>query len=151
MIQQPDLEPLCDWFRAWNACLLAVDFAGARGLFDTAVSGFGTHAEIVFGLDRLESEQWRNVWPDITDFRFHVEALHGGIAREHAWAACPWSSTGYHADGAAFARPGRATVIFKHTPDGWRGVHTHFSLNPGTPGRTYGRQASPMPHARSAP
>ena len=131
------LEPLRDWFRDWNACLLAVDFARARQLFGGDVSGFGTHADIVFGLDRLEAEQWRNVWPKIADFRFHVEALHGAIIGAHAWAACPWSSTGFHEDGARFPRPGRATVILKHTADGWRGVHTHFSLNPGTPGRTF--------------
>jgi ketosteroid isomerase-like protein len=140
MTQQPDLEPLRDWFRRWNTCLLTVDFARARGLFDPAVSGFGTHADIVFGLDRLEAEQWRNVWPLISDFRFHEDALHGGIAGAHAWAACPWSSTGYDSESAKFARPGRATVILKHTGDGWRGVHTHFSLNPGTPGRTYGKR-----------
>ncbi len=139
MTQHPDLEPLRDWFRAWNACLLAVDFAAARRLFDPAVSGFGTHAEVVFGLDRLEAEQWRSVWPDIADFRFHVEALHGAIFSDNAWAACPWSSTGFHQDGTPFQRPGRATVIFQRRPDSFRGVHTHFSLNPGTPPRTYGR------------
>lgn len=140
MIEHPELESLRDWFRNWNACLLAVDFARARGLFDPDVSGFGTHADIVFGLDRLEAEQWRNVWPLISDFRFHVEALHGASTGAQAWAACPWSSTGYHADGAAFPRPGRATVILKHIGNGWRGVHTHFSLNPGTPSRTCGRR-----------
>jgi ketosteroid isomerase-like protein len=144
MIQNPDLdstlEPLRDWFRVWNACLLSVDFARARSLFDPHVSGFGTHADIVFGLDRLEAEQWRNVWPLISEFKFNVERLHGGIVDQHAWAACPWTSTGYDKDGIAFARPGRATVILKYAPSGWRGVHTHFSLNPGTPARTYGRR-----------
>ena len=133
------LEPLRDWFRAWNSCLLSVDFLSARALFDPAVSGFGTHADIVFGIDRLEAAQWRQVWPKIADFRFHVDALHGGIVGAHAWAACPWSSTGFHEDGNPFPRPGRATVILARTADGWRGVHTHFSLNPGTPARTFGR------------
>jgi ketosteroid isomerase-like protein len=140
MIQSPDLDPLRDWFRAWNACLLTVDFTRARELFDPSVSGFGTHADIVFGLDRLEAEQWRNVWPLISDFRFHVETLHGAVSGAHAWAACPWSSTGYDQGGAPFSRPGRATVILRNTVEGWRGVHTHFSLNPGTPARTYRRR-----------
>jgi ketosteroid isomerase-like protein len=140
MIQHQDLEPLRSWFRVWNTCLLAVDFERARSLFDPAVSGFGTHAEIVFGLDRLEAEQWRNVWPMIADFRFHVDALHGAIHGDHAWAACPWSSTGFDADGVAFQRPGRATVVLQRQASAWMGVHTHFSLNPGTPPRTYGRR-----------
>jgi ketosteroid isomerase-like protein len=135
-----DLEPLRDWFRAWNQCLLTVGFADARRLFDADVSGFGTHADIVFGLDRLEADQWRQVWPNIADFRFHVEALHGAIVGAHAWAACPWSSTGFNEAGTPFARPGRATVIFRLDSTGWRGVHTHFSLNPGTPGWTFGRR-----------
>jgi ketosteroid isomerase-like protein len=135
------LEPLRDWFRAWNRCLDTVDFARARGLFMPDVSGFGTHAAIVFGLDRLEADQWRNVWPQIADFRFHVDHLHGAMHAGHAWAACPWSSTGFHADGTPFPRPGRATVILTHTPEGWKGCHTHFSLEPGTPPRTFGRKA----------
>lgn len=135
------LSPLRDWFREWNACVVAVDFARARRLFSVEVSGFGTHAEIVHGLDRLEAEQWRSVWPMITDFRFHVDKLHGAIDGQQAWAACPWTSTGYHQDGAAFSRPGRATVILARDGAAWRGVHTHFSLNPGTPALTFGRQA----------
>jgi ketosteroid isomerase-like protein len=137
----PSLEPLRDWFRQWNACLQTVDFARARALFDANVSGFGTHADIVFGLDRLEADQWRNVWPLIADFRFDVERLHGAVNGREAWAACPWTSTGFHEDGRAFARPGRATVILHHDGTAWRGLHTHFSLNPGTPARTYGRRA----------
>jgi ketosteroid isomerase-like protein len=138
--QSTALEPLRDWFRAWNACLLDVDFARARSLFVSNVSGFGTHADIVFGLDRLESEQWQQVWPNITAFRFHVETLHGTIHGAHAWAACPWSSTGYDRDNVPFTRPGRATVILSNDGAHWRGVHTHFSLNPGTPGQTFGRR-----------
>jgi ketosteroid isomerase-like protein len=136
-----DLEPLRDWFRAWETCVRAVDYAGARGLFDPDVSGFGTHAAIVFGQARLESEQWSNVWPSIADFRFDVAQLHGAIAGESAWAAVPWTSTGFHADGSAFHRPGRATVILRRDGAHWRGRHTHFSLNPGTPPKSHGRRA----------
>ena len=135
-----DLTPLRDWFRAWNACLDTVDFACARDLFDANVSGFGTHADIVFGLDRLEADQWRQVWPHIRDFRFEVERLHGAMHSMNAWAACPWTSTGFHADGTPFSRPGRATVIMRQDAGIWLGVHTHFSLNPGVPGKTFGQR-----------
>jgi ketosteroid isomerase-like protein len=134
-----DLDPLRAWFATWGALVRARDFAAARALFDGDVSGFGTHAAIVRGQAALEAEQWRQVWPTIADFRFVVEQLHGGMNGEHAWAAVPWTSTGLHPDGTPFPRPGRATVIFVRRDGLWLGVHTHFSLAPGTPGRSYGR------------
>ena len=71
-----------------------------------------------------------------------------------AWGAAVWSSTGFHEDGAAFDRPGRATVALERRPEApvegtkgagqtsrpWLAVHTHFSLNPGVPPRTFGRK-----------
>lgn len=135
----PDaLAPLRDWFRAWEGYVRAVDYRSAHALFDPNVASFGTHAEIVFGIDRLVNEQWSAVWPNIADFRFLVEKLHGGIAGDHAWAAVPWTSTGFHEDGSAFDRPGRATVTLRRDGGRWLGVHTHFSLKPGTPPRTFG-------------
>jgi ketosteroid isomerase-like protein len=136
------LAPLRDWFSTWENYVRAVDYTSARQLFDRNVASFGTHAEIVFGLDRLVAEQWSAVWPNIADFRFEVDKLHGGIAGDCAWAAVPWTSTGFHEDGTAFTRPGRATVTFRRQRDHWLGIHTHFSLKPGTPPRTYGRHAS---------
>jgi ketosteroid isomerase-like protein len=142
-----DLEPLRHWFSTWDTCVRAVDFAAARALFDPAVSGFGTHAAIVFGQTALEREQWSNVWPKIDGFRFDVAALHGAIAGDHAWAAVPWHSTGYHQDGSTFQRPGRATVIFRLEGARWLGLHTHFSLQPGTPNQSYGRSSTTRPPA----
>jgi ketosteroid isomerase-like protein len=132
------LEALRDWFGEWNRYVMACDFESARSLFDAAVSGFGTFAAMVHGREALEREQWRNVWPKITGFNFEVDKLHGDIRGEMAWAAVPWSSTGYHQDGSAFDRPGRATVVLKQEAGRWLGVHTHFSLAPGTPARTFG-------------
>jgi ketosteroid isomerase-like protein len=137
---QDPLEPLREWFRVWGGYVSVVDFNSARALFDADVASFGTHAEVVFGLDRLVAQQWSAVWPNIADFRFVVEKLHGGIAGDYAWAAVPWTSTGFHTDGTPFERPGRATVTFRRDGERWLGVHTHFSLKPGTPPRTYGRR-----------
>lgn len=133
------LAPLRDWFRVWEDHVRAVDYGSARALFDPNVASFGTHAEIVIGIDQLVAQQWNAVWPNIADFRFLVEKLHGGIAGDHAWAAVPWTSTGFHENGTAFARPGRATVTLRRDDDRWLGVHTHFSLKPGTTPRTFGR------------
>ena len=135
----PALEPLRDWFRTWETFVRAVDFAAARQLFDPDVASFGTHAEIVTGIDQLAAQQWSAIWPAISDFRFLVDRLHGDISGTHAWAAVPWTSTGYHQDGTAFDRPGRATVTLRLDGTRWLGLHTHFSLKPGTPPRTYGK------------
>lgn len=127
---QDELEPLRDWFRTWQVCIRNVDYVSARKLFDATVVSFGTHAAVVSGLDALEAEQWRAVWPRIANFRFAVEMLHGDVFGEHAWAAVPWTSTGTDAQGATVDRPGRATVVFRRDGAQWLGVHTHFSLVP---------------------
>lgn len=136
-----DIEPLREWFRTWEGFVRAVDFDSARRLFDPNVASFGTHAEIVFGIDQLVARQWSAIWPAISDFRFLVDRLHGEINGAYAWAAVPWTSTGYHQDGTAFDRPGRATVTLRHDGTRWLGLHTHFSLKPGLPPRTYGKPA----------
>ena len=137
-----DFEALRAWFDRWGALVAAVDFVPARDLFEATVAGFGTHRDVVQGLDRLEAEQWRRVWPTIEDFRFHSEDLVAEVAPDRLMAIglCTWSSTGRHADGTAFPRPGRATVAFARpaVEAPWKGIHTHISLNPGTPQRSYG-------------
>lgn len=135
-----ELEELRDWFRFWGECVAAVDFESAKPLFADRVVGFGTHVEFVHGLDALYGEQWSKVWPKITGFRFNVEHLVGEIHGDAAWAAVPWSSTGYHENGEAFDRPGRATATYIRQNGKWLGTHTHFSLKPGTPPHTYGKK-----------
>lgn len=51
----------------------------------------------------------------------------------------PWTSTGFHRDGAPFDRPGRATIALARQPDGhWLGVHSHMSLRRGVPQESFG-------------
>jgi ketosteroid isomerase-like protein len=135
-----DLEPLRDWFRNWGACVASVDFDAARPLFAADVVGFGTHATFVSGLDALQAEQWQKVWPNISGFEFLVDELVGNISGNAAWAAVPWASQGYHEDGTAFDRPGRATATYRLESGRWLGTHTHFSLRPGTPAQTFGKR-----------
>jgi ketosteroid isomerase-like protein len=131
------------WFESWAGHVRACDFEAARGLFDPEVVGFGTRMHVVRGLERLESQQWRHVWPTIDGFRFVLDELHCAASDDgrQAWAVVPWVSTGFHQDGTPFDRPGRATVIFTRAAGDqpWRAVHTHISLAPGTPQRSYGR------------
>ncbi len=134
------LEELREWYRQWGVCVAAVDFESAKPLFSDKVTGFGTYAEFVHGLDALYGEQWSKIWPKISDFRFNVEHLVGEVHGDAAWAAVPWSSTGYHENGEPFDRPGRATATYIKKDGKWLGTHTHFSLKPGTPPHTYGKK-----------
>jgi ketosteroid isomerase-like protein len=133
------------WLEEWAGYVRARDFERARNLFHADVIGFGTYMRLVKGLDRLEQDQWRNIWGTIEDFRFVVDDLEVSASTDglQAWAVVPWSSTGFHEDGSSFDRPGRATVIFvrDHTGEPWRAIHTHISLAPGTPQRSFGNKA----------
>jgi ketosteroid isomerase-like protein len=134
------LDALRDWFTTLERCVRAVDYDSGRKLFAPEVAAFGTRAEMVTGLDTLQVQQWSGVWPFIEGFTFQLDQLHGDIAEHLAWAAVPWTSTGFHEDGSAFTRPGRATVAFAYRDGRWIATHTHFSLHPGTPPRSYGRR-----------
>ncbi len=139
---EKDLDELRHWFRTWGGHVASVDFQSARALFSADVIGFGTHAAFVVGIDVLQKEQWEKIWPNITGFRFLVDDLVGAIDGDTAWAAVPWTSTGYDETGASFDRPGRATVTFRRVAGQWLGTHTHFSLQPGVPQRTHGARGA---------
>ena len=135
-------DELAAWFTTLERCVRAVDYETARGIFAPDVVSFGTRAEMVSGLDALQAQQWSGVWPFIADFTFDLAQLHAGASGDLAWAAVPWTSTGFHEDGTEFPRPGRATVTFARRDGRWLATHTHFSLHPGTPLRSYGRRGA---------
>jgi ketosteroid isomerase-like protein len=143
-MEADDRQAVADWFSSWDKLVDAVDFVPARDLFYEDVIGFGTRMDTVVGLQRLEQEQWRRVWPTIDGFRFDLDTLECQISpdRLQAVGIVAWHSTGYLEDGTKFDRPGRATVVFRRaTADQpWKGVHTHISLNPGTPPRSFGNR-----------
>ncbi len=144
MNQSTSNDAIADWFMTWDTYVRARDYERARELFHPDVVGFGTHMRVVSGLEHLELNQWRNVWETIEDFRFTIDDLHSGVSDDglQSWAVVPWTSTGFNEDGSTFDRPGRATVIFirETVTDHWRAIHTHISLAPGTPQRSFGRR-----------
>lgn len=140
-----DYDDVRDWFARWGALVAAVDFTPARALFDEGVVAFGTHQDTMSGLDNLEQQQWRAVWPTIEDFAFNLDTLNVLVSpdRLQATAVLTWHSTGIAEDGGhRFERPGRTTAVLRRDAPGepWCCVHTHFSLNPGTPPRSYGHR-----------
>ncbi|MGD9705761.1 MAG: ketosteroid isomerase [Acidimicrobiia bacterium] len=137
-----DLESVRRWVSDWGAEVAALELVAARRRFVADVVAFGTRADVVVGIDRLFDEQWSRVWPTIEDFRFEVGELEAQVSpdRLQAVAIVGWSSTGIHADGARFDRPGRATIVLQRSATGapWIGTHTHFSLGLGVPQTSHG-------------
>ena len=113
-----------------QACVRAVDYERARALFANDVVAFGTFAAVVTSRDRLEREQWRNVWPTIREFTFRLDELHCLGTGQALCVVVPWDSRGRREDGTTFDRPGRATLVLAQRGERWVAVHSHFSLAP---------------------
>lgn len=128
------------WFARLSENCAAVDYDATHDIFADDVASFGTKATIVTGLEPLRKNQWEGIWPNISDFQIDPDSVQGSGNADYAWGMAVWSSTGYDEQGNAFDRPGRATVVLQRRDGVWLSVHTHFSLAPGTPPRTFGRR-----------
>jgi ketosteroid isomerase-like protein len=135
-------DALLAWLERFAGHVRDVDYAAARPLFAQDILAFGTHRDVVPGLDAWIRTQWDNVWPRTSDFRFALEEAHILASPDAAMAVVvvPWTSTGYHRDGSRFDRPGRATLVFGKSGDRWLCVHSHMSLNRGVPQESYGNR-----------
>ncbi len=142
MTNPADQRAILDWLGTWGGYVANRDFASARDLFAPDVIGFGTYSDFVVGLENLEREQWRKVWPMIADFRFDLESAWTETSPDRLTAvlATRWFSTGFDEHGERFERPGRCTVTLRRAAvdEQWRGTHTHFSLDRGVPSQSYG-------------
>ncbi len=99
---------------------------------------FGTWATRVTGLDNIEREQWRNIWPRIREFR-SKKGRPPWVTGDAAWIASTWSSDATGPDGQAFTRSGRATFVLARRGGQWLGVHSHVSLLPSQSDSVHGR------------
>ena len=128
-------EILLEWLERFAGYVRDVDYASAKPMFDPDILAFGTHRDVIPGLDAWMRTQWDNVWPRTSDFRFVLEQVHVLVSPDGAMAVvvAPWTSTGYHRDGSRFERPGRATMAFRRAGTEWLCVHSHMSLNRGVP------------------
>lgn len=140
------VEAAKEWFTRLRAACATVDYEAGRRIFANDVASFGTKADIVIGLDALQQNQWEGIWPNIAGFEIDLDSVRGGGDRNSAWGIATWTSTGFDESGKSFHRPGRATVTLERkrtelAPGGeWLAIHTHFSLNPGTPPKTFGKR-----------
>jgi ketosteroid isomerase-like protein len=132
-MRTPDLDAIArEFLLDMQRCVRAIDYDRARTLFADDVVAFGTFATVVSGRDRLEHEQWRNVWPTIHDFTFRLDELRCLGADESVCVVVPWDSIGHAPDGEPFNRPGRATLLLSRRANRWVATHSHFSLAPAT-------------------
>src|SRR5260370_32227015 len=76
-----------DWLKAFEAACRGRDFAAGRRLFAPDAVAFGTYAPPVHGLDNIEREEWRQIWPRIRHFRFEEHPTPGGVGDPACLAA----------------------------------------------------------------
>ena len=134
------VQAVREWFVLLGRYCAAVDYDSNESIFAPDVVSFGTKSPIVSGLGNLRQQQWEGIWGNIADFKVQIDQLHAGGSGDNAWGIVPWTSTGFHQDGSPYDRPGRATTVLERREGVWLCVHTHFSLVPGTPARTFGLQ-----------
>ena len=131
-----------EWFQLLTVFCSSVDYDSAREIFSDDVASFGTYADAVRGLDRLQKEQWEQVWPRTSGFHVLMDSVQAGGGVNAAWGMATWESTGYDENRAEFLRRGRATVVLAQANDRWAAVHTHFSLFPDVTRSTQESSAS---------
>lgn len=122
------IETVRAWLTEMQDCVRKVDFERCRAIFAPEVAAFGSLGERLVGLEDLESNQWRRVWPRIAGFTFDLDRLDWGGSGDVLWLACPWTSEGRRDDGTSFVRPGRITAVLERRAGRWVAVHTHHSL-----------------------
>ena len=118
-----------DWLSEFGAACRGRDFAAGRRMFAADAVAFGTWAGAVSGLENIEREQWRQIWPRIRGFRFEEHPI-ARVTGDSAWIAAVWSSEATGPDGRSFTRSGRATFILTRRDGRWQAVHSHVSLLP---------------------
>ena len=129
------------WLDVFATYVRDVNYADAKPLFHPDVLAFGTHRDVISGVDQWIAAQWDNVWPRTDGFSFDMDAVEVLATDSMAVVIAPWLSIGFHEDGAKFDRPGRATLVFHRAGDApWLCVHSHMSLNRGVPQSSYGNR-----------
>ena len=133
-------EAVRQWFALMERYCASVDYDGAEGIFAEDVVSFGTTMDIVSGRKALRRGQWESIWGNISNFKMDLDNVHANGKGNQAWGVVTWTSVGFDGNHQPFYRPGRATVTLERRDGVWLAVHTHFSLYPGTPQRTFGKR-----------
>ena len=139
VVSSDPIEAVQQWFALMEQCCASVDYDGAECIFADDVVSFGTAMDIVSGRKSLREGQWESIWGNISNFKMDLDNVHAGGSGNQAWGVVTWTSLGFDGNHEPFYRPGRATVTLERRDGIWLAVHSHFSLYPGTPQRTFGK------------
>jgi len=104
-----------------------------KKLFAENVIGFGTRTNMVKDRSSLIENQWTPVWHATSSFNFDYDNAIIDIYDNIAWVATTWISE-LDNDGpkTGVKRFGRCTLILSRNGEGWKAIHTHFSVRPDT-------------------
>lgn len=133
------VDAVRQWFALMERYCASVDYDSAERIFAEDVVSFGTAMDIVRGRNALREGQWESIWGNISNFKMDLDNVHADGRGNQAWGVVTWTSIGFDGNHQPFYRPGRATVTLERRGGVWLAVHTHFSLYPGTPQRTFGK------------
>jgi ketosteroid isomerase-like protein len=136
-------EALKRWLRLFSQAVRERDLVSGRKLFHQQVVSFGTVCFRAENLDELVCRQWEIVWPDTQDFDFEYDSTQELVEGKTALLIAHWHSTGSKGTQPSVSRHGRATIALKKMADGWKAIHTHFSIDP--------LQNDPVLHQTSKP
>jgi ketosteroid isomerase-like protein len=125
-------ESLESWLNDFSKAVREQDFTAGRKLFDEDVTSFGTVCFHAGNLDELATHQWQLVWPKTADFNFNHATARAAVDGNLATVVAEWTSTGFDGTQKSFPRRGRATIVLKQFPHGWKAIHTHFSIGPAS-------------------
>ena len=139
VIEVDPVEAVKHWFALMEQYCATVDYDGAERIFAEDVVSFGTTMDIVRGRKALRRGQWESIWGNISNFKMDLDNIHASGTEDLAWGVVTWTSVGFDGSHQPFYRPGRATVTLERRDGTWLAVHSHFSLYPGTPQRTFGK------------
>jgi ketosteroid isomerase-like protein len=146
---QDDLALVRRWFQRLQLHVQTVDFVGARPLFADDMITFGSFNPLTIGRNATEEEQWRTVWGRIDRFRWRLDELHTIVSEDRLTAIgiALFDSMGYTEVGAAYERPGRATIVLGRDAvgDDWVAQHMHISLFQDVPARSFGSRPEHVP------
>ena len=115
------------WYLEWEKYVQNKNYSSAMKLFENDVVSFGTWMDIVQGLDQLKLNQWKNIWPTISNFKFLTDTIFIQLSPDKLFAnsIIIWDSIGYKNDGISFERTGRAVTLKRdNLNSNWKGIHT---------------------------
>ena len=140
--QNLEHKKIKSWFLEWEKFVQKKQYSSALQFFENDVVSFGTWMDVVEGLDQLKINQWENIWPTISGFKFLTETLFIQLSPDKLFAnsILTWTSLGYHQDGKNFWKIRKSNRNFKKIQfKFWieRSTHT-FSLNRGVPQQSFG-------------